>query len=383
MTSTARIAAILVLAGCGTAAEVNQTPADQPVRPSPARCRTFARNAAALARPETCAAVSPLWIKITGPNDPGETDWWSYPGSSNVSYGVGLASPFQAPNPGAPGHYPDADQTGPCYLSWRPGYSDAVRYDGLHAAAPPVAVFTWNGSAWEQQTGLIEREAAVVQRSVFLTNVGGLSFSATFTGGTTTSFNGQASVQDAIFYTSQRCFTGGTEFGFFRQIDGGPSDNLLFFYWGLNMNCPDLSEQTWYCALSTDGGQTYADVKTQTRYGIFEIPIPSLGQPWRYSVWLSGGPGAYVWNLRVTDPSGTTVMPCDTNGRTVECTMLATPGGITDPFNEFAASMLQTAANRALGGYIVLGSLNMLTATYYVGSDPPSMVVGDVWAPAY
>lgn len=332
---------------------------------------------------ESCTPVLPGWNKITGPNDTGYTDWWSYPGSSYASYGVGASSLFTFPNPGATGQYPDADQSGACYLTWRPGYNDSVLFDGLNPGTAPLSVFAWNGSGWVQQTGVIQRNAAIMQRSVFLTNVGGLSFTASFSGGNTTSYNGQATVQDAVYFASQRCLTAGTEFGFFRQINGSSYDKSLFFYWGLNENCPSQSTHTWYCATSTDGGRTYTEIRTQTTYGIFQIPIPSLGQAWRYYVWLSHGAGGYVWNFRVTDPSGTTLEPCDTSGHTSGCTMSATPGGTSDPFNSFAAAMLDTATNGALGGYIVVGSLNAQSDTYYSGSDSPTMIIGDVWAPAY
>ena len=78
----------------------------------------------------------------------------------------------------------------------------------------------------------IMRPPASLNRSSFHSRIEGLRFDGSFYTGSTT-FGAGAVLQEAVFFHTKRCYAGGAEYGFVRDVLSG----TFFFYWTTNGNC--------------------------------------------------------------------------------------------------------------------------------------------------
>jgi hypothetical protein len=342
-----------------------------------------------LLAPWPLVLAAQTWYIVPGPNDSGtdvfkpSNTFASGIPASNQIYPTGtLSNEFVLPSTASSSGGNDASLPNPC------DYQD-VFTDGLSQWNPGVEYYGVNESSPIYRGGS-PGGGVSLNRSTSMTNIAGLAVQVTLTGTGTSGTNQQQS----IFYHSQRCYTAGTEFGFYRNVDGVTADQTSFvFYYSDNTNCYNVAN---YCEVYEGAEIGWVEITNNVFTGI-PISIPQCPNSassgtdysWRYQAWLSESGSSYYWNVNVIDPYTLDAPPSTSQG--ISCSA-SNNSSLSNPIDSSWAPMSATGYtaysgyadaminNAGLAGYITLTSALLSGSPL---SSGPTMTAVRIWSPTY
>lgn len=174
----------------------------------------------------------------------------------------------------------------------------------VYPSGPPVAPPYWFDGGTTSSHPLAGTEVYRYPSSGNRSNpvqASGLIFKGTFAGQTSFGTPPTNTVLEAVFFHTQPCYLGGTEYGFVRDV----TRQTTSFYWSTNANCSQVS----YCRSGpTADAPTMYEVSNSVT-----IDISKAAQPITYKAWIEALQGTYNFHVQVVDGFGQLVVDEDVN----------------------------------------------------------------------